>query len=71
MASVTAKVLCISKTIYATSGPASFTFQANYADARNKEWADATPQLELKITVADGTLFEAGKHYTLTFDSED
>lgn len=69
---ITAKVTCGRKIIFTSdgTGSAAFTFYADYADGRNKEWAAATPTLQLDITVKNGDLFQVGKHYTLTFEQE-
>jgi len=68
---VTAKVFCSSKTIHSsTSFGASFKFQVNYSDGRNKEWAQATPSLSLEISVKDSNMFEVGRGYTLTFEPD-
>ena len=73
--SVTAKVYCNSKTLGASMGAtapsgAQVTFTCDYSDGRNKEWAQATPWLDLKMSVKDADLFELGKSYTLTFDED-
>lgn len=70
MADVTAKVKCTSKTIYGATG-AHFKFSVDYADGRNKAWAQATPTLSLEISVANADLFEVGKPYTLTFSADE
>lgn len=70
--SVTAKVVCSSKT---ESGEGEerqvlVNFVPDYADGRNKEWALFTPSLSLSMTlkgvVADK--FEPQKAYTLKFE---
>lgn len=73
MTDVTAKVRCTSKTIssYGSAGAASFKFNVNYSDGRNKAWAQATPTLSLDIAVNNGELFEVGKGYTLTFSLDE
>lgn len=72
--SVTAKVYCASKSLSASKGAstqsAQVSFAVDYSDGRNKEWAQATPWLELKMGVKDASLFELGKSYTLTFDED-
>lgn len=49
------------------------TFGADYSDGRNKEWASATPSLQITMLmrgpVADQ--FEIGKAYTLQFVAEE
>lgn len=69
---VTAKVTLASKNVMADL--TSLTFVPDYADGRNKEWAQYTPNLNLTMGVKNsvGELFEFGEHYTLTFEkSED
>ena len=72
--SVTAKVYCSSKSLSASKGASTQTaqvsFAVDYSDGRNKEWAQATPWLELKMGVKDASLFELGKSYLLTFDED-
>lgn len=67
---VTAKVKCTSKTIYGSSG-AHFEFSVDYASGKNKEWAQATPTLSVKMSVANEALFEVGKPYTLAFTEDE
>lgn len=69
---VTAKVFVSAKTEseYGTN----LAFYADYADGRNQEWAVATPNISLSMTVKPevGEDFEQGQPYTLTFTrSED
>ena len=68
---VTAKVKCTNKTEQG-NGSWALAFFADYADGRNKEWADATPSLYLTMTVKPdkGELFELGTAYTLTFEAD-
>jgi hypothetical protein len=68
---VTAKVTC---TQHVESGEGDarqvlLSFQPDYADDRNKEWAKYTPHLQLNMTVIGDVAdqFVAGKHYTLQF----
>jgi hypothetical protein len=68
---ITAKVQCNSKT---ESGGGDdrqvvVTFNADYADGRNKEWSRYTPNLSLSMTLkgAVADRFEQGKAYTLQF----
>lgn len=70
---ITAKVKCNIKQEYTDGAGARQTtvgFMPDYADGRNKEWAQYTPHLDLRMTlkgeVADR--FEVGKAYTLTFE---
>jgi hypothetical protein len=72
---ITAKVKCDRKT---ESGEgdnrqAAVSFQPDYADGRNKEWALATPHLSLSMTLNGkaADLFEQGRAYTLQFVAED
>lgn len=71
---VTAKVYCNTKTVSARRGEtptgAQVGFTVDYADGRNKEWAQATPWLELKMSVKDADLFDLGQSYTLTFEPD-
>jgi hypothetical protein len=68
---VTAKIACATKYEQGTGEHRStvVTFQPDYADGRNKEWAGSTPSLSLTVVlrgeVADR--FEPGHKYTLTF----
>jgi hypothetical protein len=73
MVAVTAKVQVSAKT---QSGPDAFSlsFQPDYADGRNAEWAAFTPHLSLSMTVKREVAdhFELNGRYTLTFTpSED
>jgi len=70
MAQVTAKVRCNSKKIWSETG-ATFEFGVDYADGRNKAWAQATPSLSVSIAVKDAEMFEVGRSYTLTFTVDD
>lgn len=68
---ITAKVRCSTK-IESGEGKdrrAQVTFYADYADGRNKEWASATPTLNLQMTLNGhaADLFEQGAAYTLQF----
>lgn len=51
----------------------TLTFNADYADGRNKEWAVATPALSLTMTVKGPVAerFEMGGRYTLGFTPEE
>lgn len=72
---ITAKVRCASKTETGEgdSRQASVTFQPDYNDDRNKEWAAATPNLSLSMTLKRqaAALFEEGAAYTLEFVEDD
>ena len=68
---ITAKVRCSYKT---ESGEgenrtARVSFQPDYQDGRNAEWAAATPSLTLEMTLNNqaADLFKAGTAYTLQF----
>jgi hypothetical protein len=71
---ITAKVRCDRKTESGEGGnrQALVSFQPDYADGRNKEWALATPHLSLQMTLNGqaADLFEEGKRYTLQFVEE-
>ena len=74
MIAITAKVLCASKVESHKGDPANSThallsFGPDYADDRNKAWAEATPHLALNMTVTAEVAahFETGKRYTLQF----
>lgn len=70
--SVTAKVKIQSKEEFA-SGAAKLNFGTDYADGRNKAWAEATPQLNLSMLVNAETaeLFSPGQPFTLTFERDE
>lgn len=73
---ITAKVICSNKQEYPATESggrqAAVTFLPDYQDGRNKEWASATPSLNLQMTLNDqaADLFETGKRYTLQFVEE-
>lgn len=69
MSKVTAKAKLASR-LEDSYGNVQLTFYADYADGRNKEWAAATPNLNLQMTVKPSVseMFEVGKGYTLTFE---
>ncbi len=49
-------------------------FVPDYADGRNKEWAEATPAGMIRMTIKNALAaeaFEQGKGYTVTFTPED
>ena len=72
---ITAKVFCASKSEIGEGDnrQANVTFGADYADGRNKEWAAATPALNLQVTLngAAADLFEQGQKWTLQFVKSD
>lgn len=69
--SFTAKVYLGNVTV--TPNGTQLTFNPDYIDERNKEWAKATPSLSLSMTVknsiADNLVI--GQPFTLTFTPED
>ena len=72
---ITAKVFVASKVVQGADTPheaVQVTFGADYADGRNKEWAKATPYLNLVMVVTPDVAerFEQGHRYTLTFEQE-
>lgn len=71
---ITAKVFCNRKTESGEGDErrASVEFYADYADGRNKEWASATPSLNLQMTLNGraADLFEQGGRYELQFVRE-
>lgn len=68
---ITARVVCSNKTENGEGEhrTAHASFLPDYADGRNKEWANATPSLSLSMTLnahaAD--LFRQGQAYELRF----
>lgn len=70
--SITAKVILNAKQMTGDGG-ATLQFHADYADGRNKEWAAATPTLNLQMTVSPdvASLFELGAAFTLLFEQDD
>ncbi len=68
---ITAKVKCTNKEPAWNDG-ATLSFQPDYADGRNKAWAEATPALSLTMTVKGEVAerFEVGDAFTLTFEKE-
>jgi hypothetical protein len=73
--SVTAKIKCNTKSLVNMGSQyeaVTLGFSADYANGKNKEWASATPTLNLQMTVKPevGELFAFGQSYTLTFDEE-
>lgn len=70
--SITAKVTLASKVHQGPDTPHEselLTFSADYNDGRNKEWAKATPYLNLAMVVKPeiADRFEVGSAYTLIF----
>ncbi|HEV7651323.1 MAG TPA: hypothetical protein VGP26_24500 [Actinophytocola sp.] len=72
---ITAKVHCTSKLITGSGEHQTTTvgFQPDYAEGRNKEWAAATPTLDLRIGLRGDLAdrFDLDKSYTLTFSDEE
>ena len=68
MVQITAKVACTRKDA-AWDGATNLAFGPDYQDGRNAEWAAATPNLSVSMTVIDAVAehFELGGKYTLTF----
>jgi hypothetical protein len=68
---LTAKVR-VERTVATGSGSAVY-LTADYADGRNKEWADATPSMNVSATVKNSVAehFPAGQRFTLTFTPVD
>lgn len=52
-----------------TDGQSVLSFNADYSDERNKEWAKYTPALSLSMNVIDPVAegFKLGGRYLLTF----
>lgn len=70
---ITAKVTLASKVAQGVGTPyegVNLTFSADYNDGRNKEWAKATPYLNLIMVVTPEVAerFELSTKYTLTFE---
>lgn len=66
---VTAKVVL--QSAEQTPNGTQLTFNADYADGRNKEWAKYTPTLSLQMVVKDEVAdehFDVHSAYTLTFE---
>lgn len=63
------KVYSIAKV---SDGQKAISFNADYDDERNKEWAKYTPTLSLSMTVVDevAAQFDVGQAYGLTFTLE-
>lgn len=69
---IAAKIKCASNEPN-TGDQRTLWFTPDYADGRNKEWADATPTLSLQMVVKGGVAehFKPGNAYTLTFTPDD
>lgn len=69
----TAKIKLTGKEPWGSDGAHHLTFQPDYQDGRNKEWASATPALSLTMTVKGDVAehFEVGTAYTLTFEPDE
>lgn len=69
---ITAKVKVSSKQPQG-EGSTSLAFGADYADDRNKEWAEFTPGISISMSVKNSVAehFELGQAFTLTFDPEE
>lgn len=72
---ITAKITCNLKQEYGEGENryATVGFQPDYADGANKEWAFATPHLDLRMTLRGDVVdrFEPGQKYTLTFEPQE
>lgn len=68
---VTAKIVCNLKQTYGDQ--TTIAFAPDYADGANKQWAQYTPSLDLRMTVKGSVAeqFEPGYKYTLTFEPND
>lgn len=68
---VTAKVRVSQKV--SENGGTRITFYPDYADGRNKEWAVATPNLFVDMTVNGDveSQFEPGDVFTLVLEKEE
>ncbi len=71
MGNITAKVKVTNNVV--NGDYASLSFNADYADGRNQEWAYATPSLSLSMTVRPEVAerFPMGQAFTLTFTGDD
>ena len=72
MAAITAKVKVFIKTPNGDNAH-QLTFGADYAGGANKEWADATPYIDVRMSVKNevAELFAPGQSFTLTFTPDD
>lgn len=68
---ITAKVVLNNRT--EAGEDVTLTFNADYAEGRNKEWASATPALSLTMTVKGPVAerFHVGDRFTLAFTPDD
>lgn len=68
---ITAKIICRSKNVSGEgeNAQAALSFEPDYKDDRNQDWARYTPALSLNMTVKGsvGEAFEVGDAYTLQF----
>lgn len=69
---ITAKVKVSGKSDV-VDGQVSLSFNADYADDRNKEWAKYTPALTLQMYVVESVAenIKFGQAFTLTFTPEE
>lgn len=72
VSTVTAKVR-LNQLVGEADEPKLLVFGPDYADSRNKQWAQATPHLDLRMTVTAKVArhFAPGESYTLTFTRSD
>lgn len=70
--STTAKIFLWDKS-EPSDGQVTLSFNADYADGKNKEWSKYTPSLNLGMTVLEEVAadWNAGDHFTLTFDKSE
>lgn len=70
---ITAKVKVYKSPGYAGSDDVRLDFSADYGEGKNKEWATATPVINVMMYVKPEVAekFESGKSYTLTFEPEE
>jgi hypothetical protein len=69
---VTAKITC-SRKVDQGDGQVALSFQPDYDNDRNKEWAKYTPSLSVSMNVLSEVAeqFEPGEAYTLSFSKND
>ena len=73
MGNVTAKV-ALNHVSEPAEGQVTLSFNADYGDGANSEWAKYTPALSLNMVVKEEVAekhFPLGKKFTLTFSDEE